>query len=867
MKNLSKRIISVVLSLVMVFASLPASVVVRDAVAASYKTGDIIGLGTYPQSKVEDSDLILNLNALYQSENKSDIEYNGEKYAKYGSKWYLYEPILWQILSYNEKTDEAVLLSKYILDAKAYQSDTTIYTVDGETIYPNNWEHSEIREWLNGDFYKTAFDENEKSAIVATTLDNSSNWASEYDSNSTIDSVWLLSYWDALNGSYGFKTAGGRIAIRSGYAIARGAATYWRLRTAGSSSSSTYYVDSTGDVYNDYYDYCSVDDSDVGIRPALTTHLKSDISPSCVHTYKYETVSPTCSEKGYKLYTCTKCGATRKDEYTSETAEQHIIAGGARANSEGKIEAYCEKCGKITEPTNLTIFKNFGTYPQSEITDTSLKEALNAAAGSPDTWTSFDYYALGEKSDYMKYADIELNGEKFRGIYFTEYRPYYTTNSGTADNSYQDDNGYYTSSVYWFRFEPLSWKVKSYDADTGTAYIYTESIIDSQEFYPSSSSHTENGTSVNANNYEYSTIRTWLNDNFYAVAFCDSEKFAIIECDGDNVYLPSELLNGNVSGSDYAKSQGLKGSEWRLQTTGKQSNLNAISTSSTSYGYVYNTSYGIRPELKVNVINMFCDHSFVSEKTYEPTCLSEGYTARLCEKCGRYIKSDVKSALGHTSDGTQKVIEATCTEQGYTVYKCAVCGTEYYGEYTKAHGHKFSGEERDNGNGTVSFKCVYCDEYGATKRIEEPSTDPVVPTDPVAPTDPVTPETTAPVAPTDPDIPTETTAEPKTEEQSTEHQFGSYAEIITPSCVEQGVKIKICPLCGEIVVEKLATVAHNDADNDGACDVCGIKMSTDDVDDTEEDNTALGKIKKFINNLFNSIKKMFAKLFRISSDE
>ncbi len=68
-------------------------------------------------------------------------------------------------------------------------------------------------------------------------------------------------------------------------------------------------------------------------------------------------------------------------------------------------------------------------------------------------------------------------------------------------------------------------------------------------------------------------------------------------------------------------------------------------------------------------------------------------------------------------------------------------------------------------------------------------------------------------------------------------------------------------------MEKLATLAHSDADNDGSCDVCGIKMSTDDTDDNKEDNTPLGKIKSFIKNLFNSIKKMFSRLFKISIDE
>ena len=64
------------------------------------------------------------------------------------------EPIEWEVLSSNE--DTVIVISKYALDCQAYSSTGN-----------DSWENSEIRKWLNGTFWETAFDSEEKSRIVA----------------------------------------------------------------------------------------------------------------------------------------------------------------------------------------------------------------------------------------------------------------------------------------------------------------------------------------------------------------------------------------------------------------------------------------------------------------------------------------------------------------------------------------------------------------------------------------------------------------------------------------------------------------------------------------------------------------------------
>ena len=70
----------------------------------------------------------------------------------------------------------------------------------------------------------------------------------------------------------------------------------------------------------------------------------------------------------------------------------------------------------------------FGSYPQSKVTDSTLISKLNNV---PKTWISYGYYSGTGKysdgnmkpSDYMQYADINYGGNKYRAVTFSQYRP------------------------------------------------------------------------------------------------------------------------------------------------------------------------------------------------------------------------------------------------------------------------------------------------------------------------------------------------------------------------------------------------------------------------------------------------------------
>lgn len=302
----------------------------------------------------------------------------------------------------------------------------------------------------------------------------------------------------------------------------------------------------------------------------------------------------------------------------------------------------------------------FGSYPQSEVTDETIIAELNALAPEWEDWTSYGYYSglnsLGTAtpSDWMRYTDLTLKDERYRGVMIIKNRPFYTSSS--HDHNHQEDNDYYPG-VYWFKFEKINWRV----LDPVTGLVMCETIIDSQPYsntlyYDEKNSETSqiyryyNDFSFTnyASDYETSSIRYWLNNNFYNIAFTNEEKENINTTTlNNNCFSPSlgigdELLNSNptydkifllsheeitntsfgfdpslsvnnrarrANGSDYAKSQGLlvnsetNTSTWILRTAGSSSEAcRDVRDAGSSYpiARVDYTFYGIRPAMHIN---------------------------------------------------------------------------------------------------------------------------------------------------------------------------------------------------------------------------------------------------------------------------
>ena len=201
------------------------------AAAAAWDVGKYVTLGTYPQTKA--------------GTDKTAIE--------------------WLVLA--REGDKALIISKYALDCKPYNTKYTDIT----------WEKCTLRTWLNSDFYNKAFTASEQARIQTTTVDNSkSQGYSGYSTsggNNTKDKVFLLSYAEARK--Y-FTTDSARACAPTDYAIAQGAWTSssntangraagaWWLRSPGYSQSGATYVYSGGSRLDSIVSY-----TPHVVRPAL----------------------------------------------------------------------------------------------------------------------------------------------------------------------------------------------------------------------------------------------------------------------------------------------------------------------------------------------------------------------------------------------------------------------------------------------------------------------------------------------------------------------------------------------------------------------------------------------------------------------
>ncbi len=191
-------------------------------------------------------------------------------------------PIEWLVLDYDAKNNRVLLVSRYGLDAKPYNTSHTSIT----------WEKCTLRAWLNKDFLVKAFTAKEQSAILTTMVDNSnsqgySKWSTN-GGNNTQDKIFLLSYAEANKylgvTYYSGKNTKARVAPTA-YALKQGASTNSSNKTAENTAAGRWWLRSPGDTQNNvalvYSDgslsSVSVSNRTGVVRPALWLSLDADI--------------------------------------------------------------------------------------------------------------------------------------------------------------------------------------------------------------------------------------------------------------------------------------------------------------------------------------------------------------------------------------------------------------------------------------------------------------------------------------------------------------------------------------------------------------------------------------------------------------
>lgn len=215
----------------------------------------------------------------------------------------------------------------------------------------------------------------------------------------------------------------------------------------------------------------------------------------------------------------------------------------------GKHSYVCDVCTTCNELNPVRYTRDgdyiyFGHWPQTCERDENVIAKLNEMAGTPplprDNNANPYNWESHEGTTYMWQKIVIYNGTKYLGVQMNDYR------ASGIDALYDiiTDNGYYTFNVYWFKYEPIKWRILT--TNENSAYIMSDIALDFFSMQPdrkdeirddllasyNNSAGVPDG--IYANNWEYSFIRSWLNETFYNEVFNDLQKEIIQTTHLDN---------------------------------------------------------------------------------------------------------------------------------------------------------------------------------------------------------------------------------------------------------------------------------------------------------------------------------------------
>lgn len=302
--------------------------------------------------------------------------------------------------------------------------------------------------------------------------------------------------------------------------------------------------------------------------------------PALEHDLQWhDPCDPTCTEDGYwgSYSTCNREGcdySSKIDRYVEKAlghllkpceAKQADCLPGWEAYDEcqregcgystkveipanGKHSYVCDVCTTCGELNPVKYTRDgdyiyFGYWPQTLERDETVVAKLNEIAGTPplprDKENPYNWESH-EGTTYMWQKIVIYNGTKYLGVQMNDYRA-----SGVYSlTSYIMKNGYFTFEVYWFKYEPIKWRILTTSGNS--AYIMSDIALDSFSIQPDRKEENRDGlyASYNnstgvpdgtyANNWEYCFLRQWLNETFYNEVFNKLQKEIIQTTHLDN---------------------------------------------------------------------------------------------------------------------------------------------------------------------------------------------------------------------------------------------------------------------------------------------------------------------------------------------
>lgn len=493
--------------------------------------GTRVAFGKYPQTEVTDEALLEKLATAADIDDDGYIEYGGREFeaimgisplsARYKyerDKYYYFEVEELSWLSYPDGT----MICEKIIDANQYSVGR---------MFPSLYEDSNLKYFLNVDFYDKAFSDEEKESILTTTVDNSASTTFDngneyvYDEYSTDDKVFPLSYKEALSNEYGFSKSVAPSSTRAKYVTdyaflkfgdnepTSGKACYWTRSPSSFDKKVVSCIDENGELLGSPEDIPLEDN--YGVVPVIK-YTPNAGSTDFEHTLTIDT--NLGSNNGFGTIT----GAGRYTQGTKVTLTVTVNFGykflgwylrNTLLSTSATLE-YEMPDEDVAITANFSKWEigsivEFGRYPQECINDPNDPSASPLPEG------------IDEATDNDDDGYIEFAGNDYYKL------------EGSGVNNYEAGTNYY------FQVSPLKWEVLS----DGT--IISKDIIDVHTFNES----LYGGGNNYASDFFESDIEEFLNVSTYFTPSVSGRAFTqdewnLLPVNEIDPSVGAELVNG-----------------------------------------------------------------------------------------------------------------------------------------------------------------------------------------------------------------------------------------------------------------------------------------------------------------------------------
>ena len=534
-----------------------------------------------------------------------------------------------------------------------------------------------------------------------------------------------------------------------------------------------YAKDKAGNTSKTYYLYLDT------VSPMGTIKTGSGTTITGNYTNQAFSYSATDSGSGISYLQYKKPGSTSWATYTSGTSIAASATSGLyqfrAVDKAGNISATKSVTLDSTKPT-MTIYSGTTAVSSGYKSTAQYIKATASDSGS------------GVKKIYVKKPNVTSYTEYMSGTELTEdgaYSFYSVDNAGNISQTYTISKDCtkptLTSSVGGFGKTLKDGFTVTASDNFSSVTLYYKTPNASSYVASTASSVVFSKTAVNGT-YAFYAVDGFGNksDTYYMYMSIDAPEATIIKSDNSHkvcVIWTATGCSATLNGKSYTSGT------W-IEQEG-------------DYTFVITNDANRSSTYKFTVDHYYARYSIVT-----PTCTQKGYTIYKCMGCGDSYDGDYTEAKGH--DYESKLVKPTCTVQGYTRYTCKTCGNTYTDNFVEAEGHKY-GE-------WITVKEPTCVDLGKDERtcsvcsyVDERDTDALGHSYKDTVIDPSCTERGNTVHECERCgyTYTDSYTEP------TGHDFGEWIDLTKPTCTASGVMQRKCADCPQTETKIISPLGHD----------------------------------------------------------